>query len=246
MNRFAGLALVLGVGLFASSEALAHFELVEPGLLSRGYGKLAIKDGPCGVTDGARGDNVYTFEAGSTVSLVWDEYIPHPGHYRISLDLDGDDDFVDPQSKDDRFTNEAVLEDGILGDASGLFTYELELPDVECDNCTLQVIQVMTDKMGNGWGNDEFYYQCVNLILTKPAAVPGDGSVEPGDTEDDPGAGDDETTEPDTGGAAASPSSDSGGCSIATSTDRRRGPGSAAGLLAALLGAAVARRQRKR
>jgi MYXO-CTERM domain-containing protein len=54
------------------------------------------------------------------------------------------------------------------------------LPNVTCDNCTLQLIQVMYDKAGNGFGgkdsagkgNDDLYYACADIVL-KGEAVAG-------------------------------------------------------------------------
>ena len=80
---------------------------------------------------------------------------------------DGDDAFVDPQTinppyrecmtdpadkcgADNFYNNEAVLMDALdmhNADYSQAhsYTWNVELPSVECDNCTLQVIQVMED-----------------------------------------------------------------------------------------------------
>src|SRR5690606_6077325 len=38
------------------------------------------------------------------------------------------------------------------------------LPDIECESCTLQVVQVMYDKKPYGDGND-LYYQCADIAL---------------------------------------------------------------------------------
>lgn len=57
-----------------------------------------MKDVPC---DGAKGAGpVLTYAPGATVELKVDEFIPHPGYFRISFDADGGDDFVEPRSID--------------------------------------------------------------------------------------------------------------------------------------------------
>jgi hypothetical protein len=78
--------------LFASPAA-AHIGLRYPP--SR-YGDFVLKEGPCGVAGGTRSDNVTELQSGAPVEVVWDEYVDHPGHFRVAFDSDGDDDFVDP------------------------------------------------------------------------------------------------------------------------------------------------------
>ncbi len=129
-----------------------------------------LKAGPCGVAGSARGTAVTTFEAGETITIAWDETIDHPGHFRISFDDDGDDAFVDPRSFSDLNTAPSVLLDGITDrPGGGRYSQQLTLPDVECSRCTLQVVQVMTDKPPYGDGND-LYYQCADLVLRRTGA----------------------------------------------------------------------------
>ena len=85
--------------------------------------------------------------------------------------------FQDPKSFTDVSGGPAVLLDDIA-DKTGTETYsqQIKLPDVACDNCTLQVIQVMTDKPPYGDGND-LYYQCADIILTKDGAAAPDAGA---------------------------------------------------------------------
>ena len=126
-----------------------------------------------------RSENVCSFQPGATITVTWDETIDHPGHFRISFDDDGEDDFVDPDGFDDVSGGPTVLMDGIAdrsvrgGDAT--YTQQVTLPDVECENCTLQLIQVMSDKPPYGDGND-IYYQCADIVLSTAApSDPEDG-----------------------------------------------------------------------
>jgi hypothetical protein len=84
------------------------------------YGRSTIKSPPCGLsaTLSARGEVVHTFQPGETITIEYDEYIPHPGHFRVSFDVDGEDDFVEPAAYDDLYTNETVLLDGIAAHAN--------------------------------------------------------------------------------------------------------------------------------
>jgi hypothetical protein len=139
----------------------------------------ALKVGPCGSLNSPKGPVVATYEPGETITVVWKETINHPGHYRISFDPDGHDDFVDPASFVEIYSNDAVLQDDIPDKTTSQAIYEasVTLPDVECDTCTLQLIQVMTDKPPYGDGND-LYYQCADIALVAPvppcADPPGD------------------------------------------------------------------------
>ena len=174
-----------------STGAAAHLDLDSAGTHKSRYGRYAIKQGPCGKTDGTRGTNVYTYKPGETITVSVDEYIPHPGYFRIAFDIDGDDDFVNPQSVDpinrecmytpldrcgesDFYNNETVLLDNLDPHKSSgrkTYTWQVTLPNVECDNCTLQVLQVMTDPFpihapyDPSMTSDDLYYQCIDLVL---------------------------------------------------------------------------------
>lgn len=47
----------------------------------------------------------------------------------------------------------------------------MQLPDVECDNCTLQAIQVMYDKPPYVTPGNDLYYQCADLVLRRGVAA---------------------------------------------------------------------------
>ncbi len=184
------IALVLVPG-----AALAHVQLESP--LQR---ESAQKQGPCGNSGSARSGNVCAYRPGTTITVTWDETVEHPGHFRISFDEDGDDDFVVPTGYDDIGPYDGVLVDNIAdrdvrsGDPG--YSQEVQLPDVECDNCTLQLIQVMTDKPPYGNG-DDIYYQCADIVLSASAPEdPADAcSTTGGDDGGDDGAGGGETAE---------------------------------------------------
>ncbi len=143
-----------------AAVAHAHIQLQYPAQRD-----AAQKRGPCGLSGSVRGDDPAVFAPGETITVIWTETIGHPGHFRISFDDDGDDDFVDPAGYDDLYTNATVLLDDIpdtgCGDVSRV---AVTLPDIECERCTLQVVQVMTDKRPYGAGND-LYYQCADIAL---------------------------------------------------------------------------------
>lgn len=176
--------------ILVAGPAVAHLALVSPP--SR-YGGEVLKYAPCGQLGGARGAAVAVFEPGAAIEVVWDEYIDHPGHFRIAFDADGDDGFVDPTcvsgcgSTSPTFAldpDAGVLLDGIADTpVGGRGGATVVLPDVECERCTLQVIQVMYDKPPFTIPGNDIYYQCADLALRRSIAADcagdcdGDGRV---------------------------------------------------------------------
>lgn len=205
MARFAPYFVITLVCGLLPAQVRAHLDMTSP--VSR-YGRDAIKIGPCGVSDGLRSANVNYFEPGETIEVEWNEYVDHRSHYRIAFDEDGDDDFVDPSTMLEYYSNDAVLLDQIEDEPTTdpIYRVSVTLPDVECDNCTLQVIQVMYDKPPYQVGGNDIYYQCADLVLRK-------GGVPP-----DVDAGTDAGTESDAG-------SEPGGAGTVPDPDPSRGSG---------------------
>ena len=195
---------VLGLLGVTAAPASAHISLEKSGTHESRYGDSELKDGPCGMAGGKRGTNVYTYESGETITVKITETIPHPGYFRIAFDEDGDDGFVDPVSikpqlesrgcpcsgcdaaadhcdKSDFYNTPEVLEgmDNLDPHTTLMlnkeYTWQVKLPDVECDNCTLQIIQVMEDPLGHGPydGKSDVYHQCIDLVLKRPAGSQG-------------------------------------------------------------------------
>ncbi|MFO0676130.1 MAG: SCE4755 family polysaccharide monooxygenase-like protein [Polyangiaceae bacterium] len=182
------------------------------------------KSGPCGEggsTD-VRGTNVVTYKPGQTIDVVWEETITHPGHFRILFDKDGQD-FPNPTSATDYDAGgaEMTLADNIPKDPSGKYKKTVTLPNVECSNCTLQLMQIMTDKppFTSDSASNDFYYHCVDVVLTNGTIDAGAGTVDAGAAKDagaTKDAGDDEdddTTDATTskGGCATTPAGTLGG-----------------------------------
>lgn len=203
--RFSCLAFFVALSAISPTEARAHLGLSSP---SSRYGPETLKTGPCGIAGGSRSSNVTYYEPGATIEVSWDEYVDHPGHYRIAFDEDGDDDFVDPSTMFELDSNDAVLLDGITDKGQGERDYvaTVKLPDVSCDNCTLQVIQVMYDKPPYTTPGNDIYYQCADLVLRKGGTPPDAGT--------DAGA----ETDADAGTDAGIGAEAGGGCSAANGT----------------------------
>lgn len=196
-----------------SAPAWAHIDLVfPPPRLAGTEGRNALKIGPCGQAMGqnARTQTVTEFTPGETITVQVSEYIPHPGYYRVAFDVDGDDDFpirADMDSldsaNDDSETVHPVGDVILLYDFDKNDNIEVTLPNVECDNCTLQVVQFMYDKIGNSL-DDEYYFQCADIRLV------GDVATTDGASDSDDATTDDATADVSDAGAADDTVTDEG------------------------------------
>jgi hypothetical protein len=205
---------------FSAASASAHISLNQATTHKSRYGDAEQKDAPCGRTGGTRGTEVYTYTPGQTITVEFKEFIPHPGYFRFAFDNDGDDDLVDPVSinpvdparpcpfnavdkcgESDFYNNASVLpgmdnlEPHLAGDTRGTWSFEVKLPNVQCENCTLQLIQVMEDTIHGAYNTDksedaayveDVYHQCIDVKLVGPLA-PGPGGTAAPAAEDDGG-----------------------------------------------------------
>ena len=175
--QLARAALWLAIILFYANAANAHVALNFP---ESRHGPDVLKQGPCGIEGSSRGNNISVFAPGDTIEVQWNEYIDHPGHFRIAFDESGNDSFQDPVCLDNCNSLSMVIEQqaadpSVLLDAipdtpiGGPSSASVTLPDIECDDCTLQLIQVMTDKPPYTIGGNDLYYQCADIVLTSSA-----------------------------------------------------------------------------
>ncbi len=227
--------------------ANAHIEMLTP---QPRYPRGMDQDNkacPCGVgesnrlcnVEGDRSDvdrdpaRVTTLVAGQMLTIRWDEYIGHAGRYRVAFDMDGAD--------LEDFNANSVLDiadpAGSVGNTGGgsIWEVEVQVPDVECDNCTMQLIQMMDgnqdDPVGDPIGRSS-YYTCADIRIVSadtPDAGPGPADPDAGVSPADPDAG--ESGGGDDGGGAVG-----GGCSTSGS--------GASGLWLLALGALFWRRRK--
>jgi MYXO-CTERM domain-containing protein len=262
--------------LLVARPAAAHISLEQGGQFMSRYGDTVLKDGPCGKAGGARGTHVYTFAPGATLNISLVETIPHPSYFRWAFQADGDDQFKEPASikpidpsrpcpidagdhcgASDFYNTANVLPnmddlDPHMAGSVATYTWQVTLPNVECDNCTLQVIQVMEDNAFHGdydptpgVGIPDIYHQCIDLVLKAGAPMTnmGDGGAGAGGTGGGGGAGAGGSGGGGgTGGTGGSGATSKGGCAMSGAAS----PRSLALLGLLVLGAALARRRRAR
>ena len=204
-------------------------------------GTAAQKIGPCG---GGNATGVVTELApGEPLTVTWTETVNHPGHFRVALDPTGTDDCTDPVTENDMdITGNVVAY--VPDDGGSSFQHTFTLPDVACDGCVLQVLQVMTDKLGNGYGgypdNDDLYYWCADIAIKPTAGSTSSSSGSAGGTNGTGGT--DGATGPGGSASDGSSSDDVGGCVVSGVTPGASDWGHGA-LVALALGALLRRRR---
>jgi hypothetical protein len=174
-----------------SAASFAHVDLSSPNPRSHGQTEGNLKSGPCGQSTDGRTANVNVFAPGETITVTWNEYIDHPAYYRIAFDDDGDDGFVmrtdgqTDQAADDPEAMEAALNmdaeilaivteenDTSSGTSTDIRNVDVTLPNITCENCTLQLIQYMYNNPTQG------YFQCADIALRAEQNV-GDADAGP-------------------------------------------------------------------
>jgi hypothetical protein len=192
--NFGGSALLAAL-LLGQSSAQAHIDMVSHE--SRAGGDQ--KSDPC--EGRPRGSKVYTYRPGETITITLNESVGHPGYFRIAFDGDGENDFKIPSGtegtdgdcggdsacgpgKADYCNSPAVMWDNLDQHSASIFTggmhtWSITLPNVECTNCTLQVIQMMNDLNihFSPYPADDIYYRCIDIVLSKTAQEVNDAPV---------------------------------------------------------------------
>lgn len=148
---------VLFVSL-APASAYAHIVITSP-TPRVDADNVKEASAPCG---GPRGDVVTQLTPGQMFTIEYDETVAHPGHFELNFSMAGDDFAMS-------IANEIPDQGG-----QGSYSYEFQVPNVECTDCAFQFVQVMTDR--NPPTN---YYSCIDVeIMPEGAGMPDAGSGE--------------------------------------------------------------------
>lgn len=101
------------------------------------------------------------FKPGEVINVEWEETVNHLGYFMIRFSKENDTGFDNtvlvPQYIDDQ---NGDIENG----AKHFFHTDVTLPNLNCDACTLQLVQVMQDP-GKKVSN---YYSCSDIQLVGP------------------------------------------------------------------------------
>jgi len=176
----------------------AHFRLLEPAswIIENERGDPQ-KTGPCGGSNTDWGKPSYVLGkavGGQKLHLKIQETVYHPGHYRVALAVNSPNELpVDPEtttkpSEKGPWSVSAVIQNPpqipVLAD--GLFVHstrptspmdpwetDIQLPNINCKKCTLQVVQWMAEHAFNNPGGYS-YHHCADLQITADASKPLD------------------------------------------------------------------------
>jgi hypothetical protein len=190
-RRTRALPFALGVlGLSLTPRAQAHFSILTPPPAS------TSTDGgkgppPCGP---AADSNVVTpVRGGSMLTIRVNESVFHPGFYRVALALNSPAELPADNVVKDKMGNVVAPDSNGLSDTAvyeatpvfpvladhlwahdseqAQFETQLQVPNVTCEKCTLQVIEFMSNHNANV-GGGFFYHHCANLQITADPSLP--------------------------------------------------------------------------
>lgn len=177
---------LLALLLLWCAPAHAHFTLLQPpSAVARDNGG---KGGPpC--SEGPPSNIVTPIQGGRALTIRLNEFIFHPGHYRIALSVNSRSELPpDPEVVSDAngisissplpgSVKAPVLADGVFPHTSpinGDLQTTVTLPNLNCDKCTLQIIEFMAEH-----SPAYFYHHCADLKITADPTLPPAGAEWP-------------------------------------------------------------------
>lgn len=191
MPRLAHLWMLPPALVVLAPFAGAHFRLLEPQswIVENQLGDPQ-KLGPCGGTsaDGGKPTNVVgKVKGGQKLHVKVQETVYHPGHYRIALAVNSRAELPPDPSTTTRDSDKGpmsltaaiqsppripVLADGLFvhtARAADPFETDVQLPNISCQKCTLQIVEFMAEHGLNKDGG-YFYHHCADLQITADPA----------------------------------------------------------------------------
>jgi len=190
-----------------STVADAHFVLVSPAasFVQTRLGDPQ-KMGPCGgvsanpgrgtpANPGVSSNAVTQVKGGSMLHLLVNETVFHPGHYRVALartaaQLPADAKVTTRDSDRGPWSVSAEIQNPVVAPVlmDGLFAHteratanweaDIPIPNINCPNCLLQVIQFMAEHAKNQDG-DYSYHHCAVVNITADSSKPLDDRWSP-------------------------------------------------------------------
>jgi hypothetical protein len=184
-------------------QASAHFHLVEPpSWIEENNLGDPQKMGPCGGASANPANNtpanpgkptmtVTRVQGGQKLHIKVQETVFHPGFYRVALSVNSRDELPKdpevltkpsdrgPQSVSGKIVyppTPPVLADGLFqhtAKVAGDLETDIELPNINCAKCTLQIIQFMASHGLNRDG-DYSYHHCADIAISADSSKPID------------------------------------------------------------------------
>jgi len=197
MKLRVAVGLLIGLaGLTAPAVGSAHFILMQPkSWIEENQLGDPQKAGPCGGTSANPGvvtGAITPVVGGELLHIKVKETIYHPGHFRVALSVldraelpadpedvtrDGPRGPISVSGKIDPNPKAPVLVDGIWEhhqrQPGQEFETDIKIPNINCDHCSLQVIQFMEEHGVNTDGRFT-YHHCADLKVTANPKLPID------------------------------------------------------------------------
>ncbi len=197
MKRRLAAAFATGIVVLAAAPSVsAHFILMQPkSAIEENQLGDPQKLGPCGGTTkdpGTPTGAITAVTGGELLHIKVKETIYHPGHFRLALAvLDRAELPTDPEDvtrdgprgplsvsgKVDPNPKPPVLVDGLwdhhVRQAGQEFETDVKIPNINCEHCSLQVIQFMEEHGINPDGRFT-YHHCADLKITANPKMPID------------------------------------------------------------------------
>ena len=157
-----------------SHTTWAHARLKPNSTLNPRTTSSGEKVGPCGATTPTTDPTKRTTLApGQKLVVSWEETINHPGSFRIAFSKDGltgfDNNILLNNIPDNNDTPVNYSDPTTYHQFSATVT----LPQEQCENCSIQLIQVMTDQGGKP------YFSCADIRISTTAPKPVSPSPTP-------------------------------------------------------------------
>jgi hypothetical protein len=174
----------------AAQQGWAHFRLLEPASwIEETANGDPQKMGPCGGTStdpGKPSGKVTNVQGGDKLHLKIQETVYHPGFYRVALAVNSRDELPkDPEAKTEQTATGARSVSGAIVYpplppvlADGLFQHisrfdkeqeaDVEIPNITCSKCTLQVVEFMAAHGLNKDGDYTYHHCAVLQIRANP------------------------------------------------------------------------------
>jgi len=198
MRLAAGFLTALVFVAIVAPALEGHFRLVEPAswIVENERGDPQ-KTGPCGGSNTDWGKPSYSVTkavGGQKIHVKVQETIYHPGHYRVALAVNSPTELpLDPETTTRDGERGPVSVSAKIQDppqipvlADGLFVHstkptgqlppfetDVQLPNINCRRCTLQIVQFMAEHGFNNPGGYS-YHHCAALQITADGAKPLD------------------------------------------------------------------------
>lgn len=142
--------------LFVSSVAGAHSRLKATTEVQTRSTDPGVKTGPCGLYPKVA---PAILKPGQAINVQWEETIHHPGRFEFYFSQAGDANFQLLKTVENTQNDTNVPHQ---------YSTIVILPNVSCDACTFQMIQVMTENPAAPTN----YYSCADMQLKAGGATP--------------------------------------------------------------------------